>query len=40
MLGGSVGTAAHHLFPAYTATPGAYALVGMGLSLPELFVLP
>ena len=30
MLGGSVGTAAHHLFPAYTATPGAYALVGMG----------
>ena len=21
---------AHHLFPAYTATPGAYALVGMG----------
>ena len=30
MLGGSVGTVAHHLFPAYTATPGAYALVGMG----------
>lgn len=30
MLGGAVGTAAHHLFPAYTATPGAYALVGMG----------
>jgi CIC family chloride channel protein len=30
MLGGSVGTAAHHLFPASTATPGAYALVGMG----------
>ena len=30
MLGGSVGTAAHHWFPAYTATPGAYALVGMG----------
>ena len=30
MLGGTVGTAAHHLFPAYTATPGAYALVGMG----------
>jgi len=25
-----VGTAAHHFFPAYTATPGAYALVGMG----------
>jgi CIC family chloride channel protein len=30
MLGGTVGTAAHHLLPAYTATPGAYALVGMG----------
>jgi chloride channel protein, CIC family len=30
MLGGSLGTAAHHLFPAHTATPGAYALVGMG----------
>jgi CIC family chloride channel protein len=30
MLGGSVGTLAHHLWPAYTATPGAYALVGMG----------
>jgi CIC family chloride channel protein len=30
MLGGTVGTVAHSLFPAYTATPGAYALVGMG----------
>jgi len=30
MLGGSLGTFAHRLFPAYTATPGAYALVGMG----------
>src|SRR5579859_2777104 len=30
MLGGSVGTLAHRFFPAYTATPGAYALVGMG----------
>jgi CIC family chloride channel protein len=30
MLGGTVGTVAHHWFPAYTATPGAYALVGMG----------
>ncbi len=30
MLGGTVGTLAHRLFPAYTATPGAYALVGMG----------
>jgi CIC family chloride channel protein len=30
MLGGSVGTVAHHFLPAYTSTPGAYALVGMG----------
>jgi CIC family chloride channel protein len=30
MLGGSLGTVAHRLLPAYTATPGAYALVGMG----------
>jgi CIC family chloride channel protein len=30
MVGGAVGTIAHHLFPAFTATPGAYALVGMG----------
>jgi chloride channel protein, CIC family len=30
MLGGAVGTVAHRLFPAFTATPGAYALVGMG----------
>ncbi len=30
MVGGTVGTVAHHLFPAFTATPGAYALVGMG----------
>ena len=30
MLGGSVGTLAHRLFPVYTANPGAYALVGMG----------
>jgi CIC family chloride channel protein len=30
MLGGTVGTLAHHLLPTYTATPGAYALVGMG----------
>ncbi len=30
MLGGVVGTVAHGLLPAYTATAGAYALVGMG----------
>ena len=28
-LGGSFGAFVHHLFPAYTASPGAYALVGM-----------
>ncbi len=30
MLGGTVGSVAHHWLPTYTATPGAYALVGMG----------
>jgi chloride channel protein, CIC family len=30
MLGGVVGTAAHHWLPGYTAAAGAYALVGMG----------
>ena len=30
MLGGTIGGVAHHYFPAHVATPGAYALVGMG----------
>ncbi len=30
MLGGVIGTVAHGLMPAYTASAGAYALVGMG----------
>jgi CIC family chloride channel protein len=30
MLGGTIGSVAHHFLPASTATPGAYALVGMG----------
>ena len=30
MLGGAIGTIAHNLFPYHVATPGAYALVGMG----------
>jgi len=30
MLGGAVGGLAHHYLPGYVATPGAYALVGMG----------
>ncbi|HEY1528086.1 MAG TPA: chloride channel protein [Candidatus Angelobacter sp.] len=30
MLGGAIGSVAHHFLPGYTASPGAYALVGMG----------
>ena len=30
MLGGVLGSVAHHFLPGYTAAPGAYALVGMG----------
>ena len=30
MLGGAMGTVAHHFLPMHTATAGAYALVGMG----------
>src|ERR1041385_1195474 len=30
MMGAGVGSIAHEMFPAYTAGPGAYALVGMG----------
>jgi CIC family chloride channel protein len=30
MLGGSVGSLAHTLWPGWTAEPGAYALIGMG----------
>lgn len=30
MLGGAIGSLAHHYLPGYTASPGAYALVGMG----------
>jgi chloride channel protein, CIC family len=30
MPGGAIGTVAHHFLPGYTASPGAYALVGMG----------
>jgi CIC family chloride channel protein len=40
MLGGSVGTAAHHFFPAYTAMPGAYALVGMGAAFAGIVRAP
>ena len=40
MLGGTVGTVAHHLLPAYTATPGAYALVGMGAAFAGIVRAP
>jgi len=40
MLGGSVGTVVHHLFPAYTATAGAYALVGMGAAFAGIVRAP
>jgi len=40
MLGGSLGTFAHHFFPAYTASPGAYALVGMGTAFAGIVRAP
>jgi chloride channel protein, CIC family len=40
MLGGAVGTVAHTLFPAYAATPGAYALVGMGTAFAGIVRAP
>src|SRR5271167_4416232 len=40
MLGGSLGTVAHRLFPAYTATPGFYALVGMGAAFAGIVRAP
>jgi CIC family chloride channel protein len=40
MLGGVVGNVAHSLFPAYTAAPGAYALVGMGTAFAGIVRAP
>ena len=40
MLGGCVGTVAHNLFPLHTATPGAYALVGMGTAFAGIVRAP
>ena len=40
MLGGSLGTVVHHFFPAHTATPGAYALVGMGAAFAGIVRAP
>jgi CIC family chloride channel protein len=40
MVGASVGAAAHLLFPASTAGPGAYALVGMGAAFAGVIRMP
>jgi len=40
MIGGAVGSVAHSLFPAFTADPGAYALVGMGAAFAGIVRTP
>ena len=40
MLGGAIGTVAHNLFPYHVATPGAYALVGMGTAFAGIVRAP
>ena len=40
MVGASVGVVAHQLFPASTAGPGAYALVGMGTAFAGVIRMP
>jgi len=40
MIGGTVGSVAHWLFPHYTAGPGAYALVGMGTAFAGIVRTP
>lgn len=40
MMGGAVGQVAHRLFPATTAGPGAYALVGMGTAFAGIIRTP
>src|SRR6266851_1171379 len=40
MLGGSLGTVAHNLFPAFVAAPGAYALLGMGAAFAGIVRAP
>jgi chloride channel protein, CIC family len=40
MLGGAIGSAGHNLFPDYVATPGAYALVGMGTAFAGIVRAP
>ncbi len=40
MIGGAVGSVAHHFFPDVTAGPGAYALVGMGTAFAGIVRTP
>jgi CIC family chloride channel protein len=40
MIGGAVGGVAHSLFPGITASPGAYALVGMGTAFAGIVRTP
>ena len=40
MLGGTVGGVAHHFLPQFTASPGAYALVGMGAAFAGIIRTP
>ena len=40
MLGGAIGTVGHDLLPGYVATPGAYALVGMGTAFAGIVRAP
>jgi chloride channel protein, CIC family len=40
MMGAAVGDVAHHFFPAWTAGPGAYALVGMGTAFAGIVRTP
>jgi len=40
MLGGAMGGAAHSLFPDYTGSAGAYALVGMGTAFAGIIRVP
>jgi len=40
MMGGAVGSVAHHVLPNYTAGPGAYALVGMGTAFAGIVRTP
>lgn len=40
MVGGTLGTVVHYYFEAYTASPGAYALVGMGTAFAGILRVP